>query len=91
MKRHLRIAIEAGEHTCRATPNHPWCPFARVSPCRSYYTCHLYGRPLPEVNRDGTPADGVAWPGRLPECKAAEFDAREGANEPGTDEVRQLR
>ena len=79
MKRHLRIAIEAAEHTCRAPPDHPWCPFARVSPCRSYYTCHLYGRPLPEVNLDGTPADGVAWPGRLPECKAAEFDAREGA------------
>ena len=71
MKRHLRIAIEAGEHTCCAS-NSLGCQFARVSPCRSYYTCHLYGRPLPEVNRDGTPADGVAWPGRLPECKAAE-------------------
>ena len=71
MKRHLRIAIEAGEHTCRAS-NSLGCQSARVSPCRSYYTCHLYGGPLPEVNRDGTPADGVAWPGRLPECKAAE-------------------
>ena len=72
MKRHLRIVIEAGEHTCRATPDSAWCPFVRISAWRGQHSCHLFGKTLPEVNYDGTEADLFGWIGRLPECKAAE-------------------
>lgn len=79
MKRHLRIAIEAGEHTCRATSDSPWCPMLRYGHGPNGY-CEAFGKHLPYVHFDGTPAsDYRAWLGRLPECKAAEFDAREGA------------
>lgn len=72
MKRHLRIVIEAGKHTCRATPDSAWCPFVRVASWRGNHTCHLFEKALPEVDFDGAPSDGPAWLGRLPECKAAE-------------------
>ena len=72
MKRHLRIVIEAGEHTCRATSTGPWCQFVCVSGWGQSHLCGLFGKTLPEVNYDGTPSEGIAWSGRLPECKAAE-------------------
>lgn len=76
MNRSLRIVITAGEHTCRDSADGPWCPFVSSVQkhwgARAFPTCALFGKPLPEVNEDGTRAVGVAWLGRLPECKAAE-------------------
>lgn len=72
MKRHLRIVIEAGEHTCRATPEGPWCPMLRYKSWRGTAHCDAFNKSLPEVNCDGSQADDIAWVGRLPECKAAE-------------------
>ena len=75
MKRTLHVIIEAGEHTCRADDEAPWCPFVRWAPFgRS--RCDLFDKALPEVNQDGTPASGLAWLGRLAECKAAEGGGR---------------
>ncbi len=75
MKRTLRIAIEAGEHTCRATSDGPWCLHVRLS-LFGHSRCNVFDKSLPEVNFDGTPADGSAWLGRLPECKSAEETSR---------------
>lgn len=75
MTRTLHVIIEAGEHTCRADADGPWCPFVRVVGFGQRHECHLFQRQLPEVRRDGTPSDGPAWLGRLPECKAAEGGA----------------
>jgi hypothetical protein len=73
VKRHLRIVIEAGEHTCRAASDSPWCPFVRVC-WQGIWDCDLFDKRLPNVNQDGTPATSfqTSWAGRLPECKAAE-------------------
>lgn len=72
MKRTLRVLIEAGKHTCRASAEAPWCPFVRVVGWGQEHRCDLFDKVLGEVNFNGAPADHPAWFGRLPECKAAE-------------------
>lgn len=74
MKRTLHILISAGEHTCRESVDGDWCPFLTLSQFGQRGRCGMFGKDLPEVKADGTPADDFAssWLGRLPECKAAE-------------------
>lgn len=74
MKRTLHILIVSGEHTCRESEEGQWCPFATATNYGQRFRCALFGKELPEVRADGTPADdfSLSWLGRLPECKAAE-------------------
>ena len=72
--RRLNVVIESGEHVCSVAPGQ-WCQYVRTKGFGTRFLCHLFDKPLREVNEDGTPSDKPAWLGRLPECKAAEVQS----------------
>ena len=62
-KRFLRIEIEAGDSTCRASADAAWCVWVHQTRRGTRWECALWNRAL---------ADSDGWLQRTPWCLAAE-------------------